>query len=127
MRSLTISITALLLIICLWFGFMTYTENLLSEFNVTITEVIIPSIQVQHWDAASDDFKNLTDNWHASKQIFDLFLDNDAMVETDFTIAKAEAYIAAQDTSSALGELFCIKEQFRYLFENERITIENLL
>jgi hypothetical protein len=47
-------------------------------------------------------------------------------MDTDFSIAKAEAYIAMQDVALSMGELSHIKEQLGFLHSNELITLENI-
>lgn len=127
MRSLTVSVASILLILVIWFGFMAYTKDALTDLTDTLEESIIPSVHAGHWETASEDFYHFSERWHEEKRLFDFFLDNDTMTETDFSIAKAQAYIQARDLGSTLGELSCINEQLRFLYLNEKVTIENLL
>lgn len=127
MRSLIISTVSLLLVLCIWFGFMTYCEDTLNSLISNITNEIEISVAAGDWDTAKESFSRFSDSWHKDKSIYSFFLDQSAMLDADFSIARAEAYIDEQETPSAMGELAFIREQLRFLFLNERINLENIL
>ncbi len=127
MRSLIISTVSLLLILGIWFGFMTYCEDTLGGLVAVIEEEIEVSVAAEDWPAAKEEFRRFSESWHKDEAAFSLFLEQSSMLDTDFTIARAEAYINAEDRSSALGELASIREQLRFLFLNERINLENIM
>lgn len=127
MRSLIISCIGILLILAIWLGFMTYTENALSDMTAELNESILPAIQTEQWERASEEFYHFSQVWHDHKKIFDFFLDQSNMAETDFCIARAGACIDSKDLASSASELACVKERLKFLYENEKITIENLL
>lgn len=127
MRSLIISAVSLLLILAVWLGFMTYCENTLSLLVTDITQELETSVIGEDWSAAEEQFRRFSGTWHKDKELYSLFLEQSAMLDTDFSISRAEAYIKAQDAASALGELYCIREQLKFLFLNEKISLENIL
>lgn len=127
MRSLAISTITLLVILTLWFGFMTYCEDTLNVLVDDISINIEPHVSSEEWRAAEEGFSRFSEDWHKDKSIYSFFLEQSAMLDTDFAIARAEAYIKAEDKAGAMGELACIREQLRFLFLNERINLENIL
>ena len=55
------------------------------------------------------------------------FLDTEEINDTDGAFAKTLMYIKAEDVSNGSGELLALKEQLKFLHENEGIGIENIL
>lgn len=127
MRSLIISAVSLFMILGIWFGFMTYCENTLNDLIAEITDEIEVSVHEEDWDGAQKSFQNFSKDWHREKTYYSLFLEQSAMLEADFAISRAEAYIGAEDYANTMGELAYIREQLRFLFLNERINLENIL
>ena len=126
MRSLITSIATFILFLGLWYGFMTYCEgNLYSHEQILELETIM-AVKDEEWDLAEVSFQRFSDDWHHSQKVYTYFLDENAMRDTDFAIAKASAFITQKETSLALGELYYIKEQIKFLYENERIKIKNI-
>lgn len=126
MRSLIISAVSLLLVLAIWFGFMTYSEKTLNYLIEDAAATVELSVKNENWDAAEEEFQQLSTLWHRDKAIYSFFLDQSAMLDTDFAIARAKALIEAKDKASSLGELSVIREQLRFLFLNERINLENI-
>ena len=127
MRSLVISTISLLLILGIWFGFMTYCEDTLTGLVAVIEEEIEVSVAAEDWPAAKEGFRRFIENWNKYEAAYSLFLEKSSMLDTDFAIARAEAYIQAEDKASAMAELASIREQLRFLFLNERINLENIM
>ena len=127
MKSLIISAVSLLLIICIWFCFMTYCENSLGRLLETLSEDVIAKVVSDDWTSASESFERFSKKWHEQKTIYSLFLEQSAMIDADFSIAKAEGLILTKDKSGSLSELYTIHEQLHFLFLNERLTFENIL
>lgn len=127
MRSLIISAVSLLLILGIWFGFMTYCEDTLTSLVADITDEIEVNVAAEDWDSAKSSFDEFSDAWHKDKSTYSFFLEQSAMLEADFAIARAEACIYAEDVPGAMSELAFIREQLKFLFLNERINLANIL
>lgn len=127
MRSFIVSIINLLLILTLWFGFMFYCENTIGKLAETLEKNIVTEIENENWNTAKEEFDDFSEQWHKSKKVYYYFLDTRAILDTDFSIGRAESYIKSKDSSLALGELSCIREQLKFLYLNEKISLENVL
>lgn len=126
MRSFIISIISLLVMIGAYFGFITYTHSELEEMMARIDTEISQSVANEDWPAAQSQFEQLSDQWHDHKHVFSLFLDTSAMLDTDFAIARTRGYMETEEQSSALAELYGIREQMNFLYRNELINIDNV-
>ncbi|MEA4986803.1 MAG: DUF4363 family protein [Anaerovorax sp.] len=126
MRSFIISIINILLILGIWLVFMFYCEKSIDELSKNLEQNIMIEIENDDWDSAEKHFSDFSDKWHDNKKIYTFFLDSRALLDTDFSIGRAESYIKSKDPSLSLGELSCIHEQLKFLYLNEKISLENL-
>jgi len=127
LKSLIISIVSLGVLVMGWCFFVNYADDHLHKLMDEIEDEITISVKNSEWDKASNDFKDLSKSWHKDKKIYSFFIDTSAINETDYSIARAKAYISAENEPLAIGELSCIKEQLGFLHLNELITIDNVL
>lgn len=127
MRSFIISLVAILLTIVSWIGFMFYCENSIDELSNHLEQQVILEIEKGNWEAAEKKLETFTTQWHRHRKIYSFFLDSNTLLETDFSIGRAEAYIKSRDNPLALGELSQIYEQLKALYSNEKITLENIM
>lgn len=127
MRSLTISTVSLLLIIAVWFGFMTYCEDSLTDLTNLISNDIEPDIIDGDWESAALSFDGLSRDWHDRQDLYSVFFTHSEVIQADLSIARAETAIRSRDASIALSELAAIREHLKFLFENERINLANII
>lgn len=126
MRSLIISIISLAVIVAAWGIFVNYADKNIHELTGIIEDDILENVYAQNWDKAEDQIADLSKKWHDQKKTYTFFFDTAAVMETDYSIARAKHYITAKDISLASGELSCIKEQLGFLHLNELITLDNV-
>lgn len=126
MRTLIISVISLSILVIGWCIFVRYADDNLHKLINRIDDDITVSVNSEEWEKASDSFKKLSESWHKQKKVYSLFMDTSAINETDYSIAKAKAYISAKNIPLATGELSCIKEQLSFLHLNELISIDNV-
>lgn len=126
MKSLITSIIILALSIGGWLFFLSYTHDSLHSMIDQIKDEVLVSVDNQEWDEARKSFEDVADRWHKHKKKYSLFLDNAAIIDTDFSIARAKGYMMTEETALATGELKCIVEQLGFLHANERITLDNV-
>ena len=60
------------------------------------------------------------DRWHEYRKGALFFLDTQEVNDADSTFAKTLMYIKAKDVSNGSGELLALKEQLKFLHENEK-------
>ena len=126
MRALITSIISISIIIAGWGIFVNYADKNIHELKNMIEKEIIVSVYAEDWDSAKVQFKDLSGKWHKQKKIYAFFFDTGAVMETDYSIAKAKNYIYAEDIPLASGELSCVNEQLGFLHLNELITLDNV-
>ncbi|WP_312092039.1 DUF4363 family protein [Aminipila sp.] len=126
MRSFLISLLCLLLLLGTWSVYSNYSDKQIHGFIDSIDNNIISDVENANWKQASDQFKELEDNWHEYKKIACFFFSTDKLNDADFTIARAKYYIKCEDDSNATGELSCLKEQLKFLHDNESLSLANL-
>ena len=126
MKALIISIISMVLVVAGWGIFVNYADKNIHELKNMIEKEIVVSVYADDWDSANVQFKDLSDKWHKQKKIYTFFFDTQAVMETDYSIARAKNYIYAKDIPLASGELSCINEQLGFLHLNELITLDNV-
>lgn len=127
MRSLLISILSLSVLIGGWTIFYFYSEETLEQIIDRCETSIMPAVEEEQWDLAYSEFKEEYEKWHEYRKKALFFLDTEEINDTDGAFAKTLMYIKAEDVSNGSGELLALKEQLKFLHENEGIGIENIL
>ena len=88
---------------------------------------LLPAITENDWENAKESFESISNNWDSYKKIAVYFLSTDALNEVDSTICKAYYYVQMEDDSNASGEVSSLQYQLRYLGENQKPTLANIL
>ena len=126
MKALIVSAASIVIVIVSWWIFVGYADNNIHELTSMIEDDILESVYSEDWGKAGMQIEDLTDKWHHQKKIYTFFFNTSAVMDTDYSIAKAKQYIKANDLALASGELGCIKEQLGFLHLNELITLDNI-
>ncbi|MDF2657185.1 MAG: hypothetical protein K0R19_3659 [Bacillota bacterium] len=126
MKALIVSLAIMVIVIAGWWVFVDYADSNLHELTGMIEDDILKSVYSEDWEKAGMQIEDLTDKWHKQKKIYTFFFNTSAVMETDYSIAKAKQYIKVNNLPLASGELGCIKEQLGFLHLNELITLDNI-
>ena len=126
MRSLTISIVALALVLGAWGIFAVQMQEDLGEMQHTIGEELIPQLQQGEWPEAKKNFLYIKEVWDSHHDIYLLFLNGDSISQIQQCIVRLEANLHNQESAAAITELYSIREQLWILHKNEMPTIENI-
>ncbi|QOX65606.1 DUF4363 family protein [Anoxybacterium hadale] len=126
MKALIISAASMVIIIASWGIFVNYADSNLHELTGMIEDDILVSVYSEDWEKAVTQIESLTEKWHKQKKVYTFFFNTSAVMETDYSIAKAKNYIKSNSVPLASGELSCIKEQLGFLHLNELITLDNI-
>lgn len=127
MRSLITSSSIMLLLLILWFSFFSFSCNALASFADSADITIMHSVDSGNWDKAITDFDNLEIKWNKYRQIANFFLSSSELNEIDFTLARAKHYIYAKSADDAGSELAHLSTQMQSLYNNESVTLGNVL
>lgn len=126
MKSFFASLLCLLLLLATWTVYINYSDKEIHEFADAVENSILPDVEYGNWDHAVNKFDQLEKNWHKYRKVACFFFSTDKLNDADYSIARAGYYIKAEDVSNATGELSCLKEQLKFLHENESLTLGNL-
>lgn len=127
MRSLITSSSIMLLLLILWFSFFSFSGNTLASFADSADITIMYSVNSGNWDKAITDFSHLETKWNKYRQIANFFLSSSELNEIDFTLARAKHYIYAESADDAGSELAHLSKQLQFLYNNESVTLGNVL
>lgn len=126
MKALIAAFASIALTVSIWIFFINHSDQTLNELAQIVEKEVYSNICKERWDDAELAFSKASEKWHANKKIYNLFLDQHTISETDFSIARAKDYIKTKSPALALGELSCIKEQLKFLHENELLNLDNI-
>ena len=126
MRNFIISLISILLVLCLWAGFSIYSSNMSESLQSQCQQLITASINKGDWASAEKDYNKLSEMWHDYRKTASVFLDSKDINEIDSTMDKAHLYMLAEDISNSSGEFSYLKDKFRFLHQNDTVTITNI-
>lgn len=127
MRALVISTLTLTVLIGCWLCFYQYSDNTLHKMVSVCEEEVMPAIEENEWDQAYDTFHAQYQSWHHYKKWALFMLETDKINETDTAFAKTLMYIKAKDLSNSSGELLALQESLKFLYQNEALSLANIL
>lgn len=127
MKALIASTLSLALLVGCWGFFYHYSDRNLNQIIDICENTVMPAIESEDWDTALDVFSRQYDRWHKYRKRALFFLDTQDVSEADSNFAKTLMYIKAKDLSNSSGELLALKEQLKFLHENEGIYLRNIL
>ncbi len=127
MRYLIISITTVSLLIGSWLVFFSYSSKNIDAYTEFLKDEILPAVEAENWEESNSLMKKLDDDWHKYKKTALLFLDTQTINEIDYSLARAEKYVKAEDVSNSSGELNSMIEQLTFLKQNDEVTFANIL
>lgn len=126
MRSLVVSVICMAVIISGWGVFVNHADRNIHELTGMIDNDILKSVYAEDWDSAQAQFADLSKKWHEQKKTYTYFFHTEAIMETDYSIARAEGYIKSNNVPLAAGELNLVRKQLGFLHLNELITLDNV-
>ena len=126
MRNFIVSLFSLLIILCLWGSFSLYSEKVTGDLQAQSQTLINTSISSEDWDSAETDYRQLSETWHKYKRTASFFLDAKDINEIDSTMDKAYLYMKAKDVSNSTAEFSYLKEKFRFMYQNDTLSLHNI-
>ncbi|MFV0517546.1 MAG: DUF4363 family protein [Aminipila sp.] len=127
MKSFLVSFLSLILLLGIWGFYTNYSDKEIHQFIDSVENSILIDVENANWEQAEDKFNQLEKNWHEYKKVACFFFSTDKINSVDYTIARSKYYIKCKDDSNSSGELSCLKEQFKFLHENESVSFSNIL
>lgn len=126
MRSLIVSFISIAVVVSGWCIFVNFSDRNIHHLINMIEDDIMVSVNAEDWEKASEHIDELSGKWHEQKKIYTFFFDTTDIMDTEYSISKAEHYIKAKDISLASGELNLVRVQLEFLHKNELITLDNV-
>ncbi|HKM28345.1 MAG TPA: DUF4363 family protein [Anaerovoracaceae bacterium] len=126
MKSLIASSLILATLLGAWICFDIYSNNTLHDMTDKI-DIIVTSVEAENWKESYAKVNALNKDWHRYKKVASFFLNTQHINDADYGFAKSVKYVKAQDVSNGSGELANLKEQLKFLHDNESLTLANIL
>ncbi len=126
MRPFWITVVASLILLIAGAMFIGYAGENIGHMTENIDEAVL-SITSENWEESNNLLNNVQQQWSDSRLIFSLFFDAISIGEVEASLLKSISLSKAKEQGSALAELANLRHQLLFLFENETISIENIL
>lgn len=126
MRNFIISLICLLVTLCSWTAFSVYSAKTTDVLQAQSHHLVYSSINNGDWTSAEKDYLRLSKTWNKYKSAAVFFLDSREINEIECTMDKAYLYMKAQDISNSSGEFSSLKDKFKFLHQNDSVTLSNI-
>ena len=126
MKALWISVAATVALLLLWGAFINYTGEGTAKMTVGIDHAIA-SAETNQWKEAQDSIDSVSRQWYDHRLVYSLFFDAVSIGDVETSLVRAIAYCRSEEKGSAIAELESLRHLLLFLYENEMITIENIL
>ncbi len=126
MKTFTVALTALIIMIVLLSGYSIYIKKVEKEFIKTVDE-ISELVKKEDWDKVSKDFKKLVGEWDKKEALLSMLNDHEDLDEINLSINDLDKSISHKNKEHALKSLGEIKIKIQRLAENESFNLENIL
>ncbi|GAB1476027.1 hypothetical protein MASR2M70_08590 [Bacillota bacterium] len=126
MKGLWITIAATLFLLVVWGWFISSSESDVRSMTENIRKAE-SSIHLDNWQESREAIEDISRRWINRRLVFSLFFDAISIEEFESSIKRAAAYCFAEEKGPALAELAYLRHYLLFLFENETISVENIL
>lgn len=126
MKALWISVAATAALLLIWGAFINYTNEGTAKMTADIDDAII-SVEMNQWREAKNSIESVSRQWYDRRLIYSLFFDAVSIGEVETSLVRAVAYCRTEEKGSAVAEFESLRHLLLFLYENELITIENIL
>ncbi|MGI6734135.1 MAG: DUF4363 family protein [Anaerovoracaceae bacterium] len=126
MKALWTSIAVTVVLLVIWSVFIGYADVDVDKM-VTDIDVAVASIEADDWTQAQDAVTRVSRRWQDRRLVYSLFFDAISISDVESSLVRAGAYCRTHDESSAIAELSDLRHLLLFLYENELVTIENIL
>ncbi len=126
MKAFWITIVAVIVLLIMWGLFLISSDADIHNMTANI-QAAESLIYIDNWQGSRDAIEQVSSQWYSRRLIFSLFFDAISIGEVEGSLNRVEAYSLAEEKGSALAELAYLRHLLLFLFENETISVENIL
>ncbi len=126
MKALWITLAATVFLLIIWGSFLNFAGEDIDKMISNI-DAAVEFISQEDWDMGQSAINKVFDNWFDKRLIYSLFFDAISIGDLETAMFKADAYIKSEEKSAAIAELAGLRHLLAFLYENETISIENIL
>ncbi|MEJ8553311.1 DUF4363 family protein [Tepidibacter sp. Z1-5] len=127
MKSFIASIIATIIIIFSWnYIYNHYVDNYCID-SIKSLESISNYIDKSHWKNANNEILKLEKSWNRMRKTWSIFLDHHEIDNIDIAMAKLLKNIELKNLNLSYEQLQSLKEFFKIVSENEKLTLTNIL
>ena len=84
-------------------------------------------IKNNNYNDAENFLKEFKKNWKSSKNIWDLFINNEEIDNIDEEIVKCQEYIHQKNKEESIISIKVIKQKYRSILERKSLKIKNII
>jgi hypothetical protein len=126
MKALWTAIAVTVILLITWGVFIDYTDVDVDKMATDI-DIAVTSVETGDWGQAQDAIARVSAKWYDRRLVYSLFFDSVSINDVESSLVRAEAYCRSRESASAIAELAALRHLLLFLYENELITIENIL
>ena len=122
-------VTLLILLTGIISGAFWINYSLQMSTNELAEQIVIVNKEIKNdsWEMALSKMEETEDKWKEKTRWWPIFLNHEEMDVIEFSLAKAKAYVHAENEALALGQLSELKRMLEHIHEKEQLNIENIL
>jgi hypothetical protein len=126
MKALWITVAATIFLLLIWGIFLNSASTDVADMLSDIDSASFYAA-AEEWGKSSDALDKVYKRWFDRRLLFSMFFDAVSIKEIESVFAKAGAYIMAEEKGSAAAELADLRHLILFIYENETISIENIM
>lgn len=127
MKPFITSAFCLLIVLSSWAYFCHYSEILLDDLSEKANQEIMTAVTDGDWAAATTQFEALKNIWDEYQRPAHYFFETAKLNDIDYSLIRIDRYLKSNDPTAVSSELAYLSQQLHILYENEQLSLANLL
>lgn len=127
MKAFIVCIISTIIIIFSWnYIYSNYVDAYCFEFINSLNS-ISDNIDINNWDDASEDLLTISKKWDNIRYIWSILLDHHEIDNIDIAMVKLIKNIQLKNIDLSYDQIQSLKQFFKIVKENEKLTLTNVL
>ena len=127
MKAFIVCIISTIIIIFSWnYIYSNYVDAYCVEFINSLNS-ISDNIDINNWDDASEDLLKISKKWDNIRYIWSILLDHHEIDNIDIAMVKLIKNIQLKNIDLSYDQIQSLKQFFKIVKENEKLTLTNVL
>jgi hypothetical protein len=126
MMALWITLAATIFLLLLWGLFLKEANTDIDAMLGDIDSATFYAV-TEDWEKSTEALDKVYSRWFDRRLLYSMFFDAVSIKEVESALAKAGAYVMVKEKSSAVAELADLRHLILFIYENETISLENIM